>query len=164
MNGLKNYKPNINQNKMNLTAILNWAKNSILGRVLNTLISKINLKTLATISVILIPIILLWIYLTGIKTPKEIKDALKANKAIELKIDSIKQDNQFLVERMYELEKRQTMFFDQINQNNNLIKENNKELLKLKKIYNEKINSVNGYNVSQLDSFFTNKYKEYYNR
>ena len=124
----------------------------------------INRKTIIDIIIVIIPILLIWIYFTGTKTPKEVKDALNSNKKIELKVDSLKEDNQFIVERMYELEKKQTLFFDMINQNNSLIKENNKELLRLKRIYNEKINSINGYNVSQLDSFFSKKYKDYYNR
>lgn len=143
---------------------INDVKGSKIGGFISRLFCTINRKTIIDIIIVVIPILLIWIYLTGIKTPKEVKDALNANKAIEVKIDSIKQDNQFIVERMYELERRQTLFFDLINQNNDLIKENNKELLRLKRIYNEKINSINGYNVSQLDSFFANKYKDFYNR
>lgn len=144
--------------------IVNDVKGSKVWGFIGGLFSKLNRRTIVDIVVVLIPILLIWIYFTGLKTPKELKDAYKDNKKIELKIDSLKQDNQFIVERMYELEKKQTLFFDLINQNNDLIKENNKELVKLKRIYNEKINSINGYNVSQLDSFFTTKYKPYYNR
>lgn len=144
--------------------LVNDIKASKIGGFFKKIFCMIDRKTIIDIIIVIIPILLIWIYLTGIKTPKEVKDALNTNKVIEVKIDSLKQDNQFIVERMYELEKKQTLFFDMINQNNDLIKENNKELLRLKRIYNEKINSVNGYNVSQLDSFFANKYKDFYNR
>jgi len=139
-------------------------KESKIGKLISKIFCMINRKTLIDIIIVIIPILLIWIYFTGTKTPQEVKDALKSNKKIELKVDSLKQDNQFIVERMYELEKKQTLFFDMINQNNSLIKENNRELLRLKRIYHEKINSINDYNVSQLDSFFTKKYKEFYNR
>lgn len=135
-----------------------------IGSFISKIFCMANRKTFIDIIIVIIPILLIWIYFTGTKTPQEVKDALKSNKKIELKVDSIKQDNQFIVERMYELEKKQTLFFDLINQNNTLIKENNRELLRLKRIYHEKINSINDYNVSQLDSFFTKKYKEFYNR
>lgn len=132
------------------SGVYNWLKNNITMRLLT------NFFIFAT------PVILIYIYVTF--NPSEIKETLKDNKKIETKIDSLKTDNAFIMERMYELEKKQTLFFDMINQNNDLIKENNKELLKLKKIYYEKINSINGYSVSQLDSFFTSRYKEYYNK
>jgi len=97
-------------------------------------------------------------------TLPEVKETLKQNKLIESKVDSLKTDNQFIVQRMYEMEKNQAMFFDMVNKNNELIQENNKQLRKLKKIYNDKISSVGTYDVSQLDSFFTKKYEQYYNR
>ena len=145
-------------------AFVNDVKGSKIGGFISRLFCMINRRTLIDIIIVIIPILLIWIYFTGTRTPKEVKDALNANKGIELKVDSLKQDNQFIVERMYELEKKQTLFFDLINQNNDLIKENNKELMRLKRIYHEKINTINGYNISQLDSFFTAKYKDYYNR
>lgn len=143
---------------------INDVKGSRIGSFISKLFCMINRRTLIDIVIVVIPILLIWIYFTGTRTSKEVRDALNANKTIELKVDSLKQDNQFIVQRMYELEQRQTLFFDLINQNNNLIKENNRELLRLKRIYNEKINSINGYNISQLDSFFAKKYEKYYNR
>lgn len=140
-------------NNIKESGILCWIKSQI---------SKIKGRTLIDLIIIAIPVLLIYVYFN--LDPTEIKQTLKDNKKIEGKIDSLKSDNQFIVERMYELEKKQTLFFEALNQNNDLIKENNKELIKLKRIYNEKINSINGYNVSQLDSFFTNRYKEYYNK
>lgn len=129
---------------------------------LKKIFSSVNRRTMIDIIIITIPLVLIYVYFN--LNPSEIKQTLKNNKKIESKVDSLKEDNKFIVERMYELEKRQTMFFDLINQNNDLIKENNKELQKLKKIYNEKINSVSSYNISQLDSFFADRYKDYYNK
>lgn len=130
-----------------------WVKNFL---------ANLSPRTITNILFVGIPIILLYIYID--KNSAEIKKATKTNQKIETKVDSLKVDNQFIVQRMYELEKNQIMFFDMINQNNLLIKENNRELLNLKRIYNEKITSINSFNISQLDSFFTNRYKEYYNK
>jgi len=94
--------------------------------------------------------------------PSEIRQTLKDNKKIEQKIDSIKENNQSVNQRMSSMEKNQVEFYDIIKKNNEAIQENNKELLILKRLYNAKINSVNSYNISQLDSFFTNRYKKYY--
>jgi predicted patatin/cPLA2 family phospholipase len=96
--------------------------------------------------------------------PAEVKQTLNDNKKIEEKIDSIRDTNNGLSEKIGQLEQNQQIFYDIINKNNMLIEQNNKELIKLKRLYNGKINNVSGYNVAQLDSFFTNRYKELYNR
>ena len=136
---------------------------SFLNSVSN-LFCKTNRKAIIDVIVVITPLLLIYVYFVGMGTLPEIKDALKENKKIQTTIDSIQTDNQFIVQRMYELEKNQAMFFDMVNKNNELIKENNKQLSKLKKIYNDKINNANTYDVSQLDSFFTEKYRDYYNR
>lgn len=125
-------------------------------------ISKIPRRTIIDIIIILIPIFLIYIFVN--RTPPEVKQTLQENKLIDKKVDSLKMDNQFIVARMFEYEKNQKMFIDMINENNDLVRKNNNELQKLKKIYNEKISSVNGYNISQLDSFFTVRYHDYYNK
>lgn len=96
--------------------------------------------------------------------PSEIKATFKANKQIEKGIDSLKKDNQFITSRMFEFEKNQLAFYDAISKNNALLEQNNSKITKLQKIYNEKITNINTYNISQLDSFFTSRYKDYYNR
>ena len=131
---------------------------------LTKMFCKINRRLIVDIIVILIPIFLIYLYFTAMSTLPEIKQTFKENKNIQLKVDSIKADNEFIVNRMYELEKNQAIFFQMVNKNNELIQENNKQLSKLKKAYNDKINSVSTYDVSQLDSFFTNRYRDYYNR
>ena len=136
---------------------------NLLGSISN-LFCKTNRKAIIDIIVVVTPLLLIYVYYVGMGTLPEIKETLKENKKIQGKIDSIQTDNQFIVQRMYELEKNQALFFDMVNKNNELIKENNKQLSKLKKIYNDKINNANTYDVSQLDSFFTNKYGKYYNR
>lgn len=125
--------------------------------------SGIKRRTIVDIVIIAIPVIIIYIYLTGVN-PSEIRQTTKDNKKIELKIDSIKADNQLVSKRMVDMEINQIQFFDIIKKNNEAIQENNKQLLILKRLYNAKINSVNGYSVSQLDSFFTSRYKDLYNR
>ena len=127
------------------------------------ILSKIGRKTIIDIVVLLIPVMLIFLYFY-LKNSPQFKKVFNDNKKIEEKIDSIKLNNDFIARRMYELEKNQVIFYELINKNNLLIQQNNKELIKLKKIYNDKINDVNGYNVSQLDSFFRNRYKDYYPR
>jgi len=125
--------------------------------------SSMKRRTILDIVIIAIPVIIIYIYLTGIN-PSEIRQTTKDNKKLELKIDSIRVDNQFVAKKMTDMETNQIQFFEIIKKNNEAIQENNRQLLILKRLYNAKINSVNGYSVSQLDSFFTNRYKEYYNR
>jgi len=96
--------------------------------------------------------------------PSEIKQTFKTNAKIEKVVDSIKQDNNFILSRMYELERNQALYYDEIGKTQQLIMNNNNSILKLQKIYNEKIKSINNFNVAQLDSFFTNRYKEFYNK
>jgi len=123
--------------------------------------ASLNRKTVIDIIIVFIPIALIYIYMMSVN-PSEIRQTLKDNKKIEQKIDSIKENNQSVNQRMSSMEKNQVEFYDIIKKNNEAIQENNKELLILKRLYNAKINSVNSYNISQLDSFFTNRYKKYY--
>jgi hypothetical protein len=130
---------------------------------IKNLFSKIDRKLIVDLVVLLIPIMLIYLYFYLENSP-EIKKVNGDNKKIEQKIDAIKSDNDLIMQRIDEFEKNQTVFFDLIDKNNFLIEQNNKELIKLKKAYNDKINNVNGYSVSQLDSFFRNRYKDYYER
>jgi hypothetical protein len=123
---------------------------------------KLNRKFFINIIVITIPILLIYLFLNQ-KTP-ETKDTFEENKKINDKIDSVKIYNEFISEKIFQIEASQQAFNDIININNTLIEENNKELSKLKRNYNAKINDANSFNVSQLDSFFTARYKEQYGR
>lgn len=96
--------------------------------------------------------------------PGYVKDTSKDNKRLEEKIDSIYYYNYLLTNKIAQLEEKQVLFMDIINENNLLMEQNNKELIKLKKAYNDKINTVTNYNVAQLDSFFTSRYKDRYER
>jgi hypothetical protein len=124
--------------------------------------SQANRRFLIDVVIIAIPVLLIYFFLNQ-KTP-ETRDTFEENKRIESKIDSVKVYNEFISDKIVQLEVNQQAFNDIITKNNMLIEENNKELSKLKKVYNAKINNVNGFNVSQLDSFFTNRYKELYGR
>jgi len=123
---------------------------------------KANRKFLLDVIIIAIPIILIYIYF-NLKTG-DTKETFNQNKHIEEKIDSVKVYNEFISEKIVKLEENKQIYNDIINKNNELINENNKELSKLKRAYNDKIKTVSNYNVAQLDSFFTKRYKEYYNR
>lgn len=97
--------------------------------------------------------------LFGSGDSRQIKEVNASVKSIQGKIDSINAGQNFLVERMYEMETRQLEFNDKLKENNKLLNRNFYELSKIKKMYNEKIRVVDHYNYSQLDSFFTNRYK-----
>lgn len=120
-------------------------------------------RTLLDIIIVAIPVFLIYLYFNT-RTPAEVTQLIKDNKKIDVKVDSLKLDNEFLLSRMFELEKNQILLNESINKNNELIQENNNQLTKLKKIYNAKITNANNYNISQLDSFFTERYKQYYPR
>jgi len=132
-------------------------------QTIKNLICKINKKDIVDMIIILLPIMLIYVYFQLSNSP-EIKKVNNDNKKIEQKIDDIKSNNEALVEKINQLEQNQAVFFDLIDKNNDLIEKNNSELTKLKKEYNEKINNVTGYSVSQLDSFFRKRYREYYDR
>ena len=110
--------------------------------------------------VIAIPIILIVMYFN--LKPGYVNDTLNNNNKIEKKIDSIYYYNSLLTNKIIQLEEKQMLFMDILNENNLIIEKNNKELAKLKQQYNDKINSINSYNISQLDSFFTSRYKDKY--
>lgn len=131
--------------------------------IIKKILRKVDRKLIVDLVVLLIPIMLICLYFYLQSSP-DFKKVTVDNKKIEDKIDAIKSDNDLIMQRMRELEENQTVFFDLIDKNNTLIEQNNKELVKLKKAYNDKINNVNGYSVSQLDSFFRNRYKDYYDR
>ncbi len=107
-------------------------------------------------------IVLYLILILFIGTPSYVKETIQDNKKIEVKIDSLHESQKFIEDRMMQLEKNQFMFFEAIDQTNSKIDENNRKLDNLKRVYNEKIRSVDNYTISQLDSFFTARYKEYY--
>lgn len=109
-------------------------------------------------------IVLALMFTIFIGNPSEIKQTFKTNKKIEKTIDSLNQDTKFIVERLYSIEQSQLQFLEEINNLQNGINRNNTGIIKLQKIYNAKINNANTYNVAQLDSFFTSRYKDYYNR
>jgi regulatory protein YycI of two-component signal transduction system YycFG len=123
---------------------------------------KTNRKFFIDAIIIIIPILLIYLFLNQ-KTP-ETRDTTEENKKINAKIDSVKIYNEFISEKILQIEANQQAFNDIIIINNALIEENNKELLKLKRNYNAKINNANSFNVSQLDSFFTARYKAQYGR
>ena len=129
---------------------------------ITNIFSKKNRQLLLDIILIIIPIILIYVYF-NLKTG-DTKQTLSDNKHIEEKIDSVKVYNEFISEKIVEIEQNQEIFNEIITKNNELINENNKELSKLKRAYNDKIKTVSNYNVAQLDSFFAKRYKEYYNR
>jgi hypothetical protein len=121
-----------------------------------------NRRFLIDAIIISILIILIYLFLNQ-KTP-ETRDTFDENKKIESKIDSVKIYNESISNKIFQIEANQQAFTDIINKNNLLIENNNKELTKLKQNYNAKINNANNFNVNQLDSFFTARYKQIYGR
>jgi hypothetical protein len=103
------------------------------------------------------------IYFATGKNPIE-KISKDEIKALQLKIDSVYNDQKFMTDRMYKIEANQIIFQEKINENNNKITDKIDNLAKLNKIYYEKIKPVNTYNSNQLDSFFKSRYKDYYDK
>lgn len=116
------------------------------------------------LGVIISTVLLYWIVTMFVgKNPIEKINQKEFNK-IEGKIDSVLNDQKFITERMYFLEKNQIEFQQQINKNNVVIDNKLDNLTKLNKIYYEKIKNVNNFDSSQLDRFFRNRYKDYYSK
>lgn len=131
---------------------------------IKSFIPKIDRRTIVDIVIILIPVLLIYYFFYVDKTPPEIKQLLEQNKKFEMKIDSLNNENDAITNQLLTLEKKEESFNTAVIENNKIITENNKEILKLEKIYYEKINSVNGYNLNELEQFFTKKYGPFYNR
>lgn len=110
-------------------------------------------------NIVIIALLGFLVYIAYVNTtPAEVRQTLKENKKLQDKIDSISQYNKSLSDEILSLEENQAALNNLIHDNNDLIQENNNQLIKLKKLYNAKIDSVNGYTISQLDSFFTKRY------
>jgi len=128
---------------------------------INTLFSKIKGKVLIYVILGIATLIGVY-YFASTRNPSIIKQTDKDNKILQLKADSFAKANLILQSKIDSLQSNQQQYFDLIKKNNDLIQQNNNNLIQLKKLYNEKINSINNYSTSQLDSFFTNRYKDYY--
>jgi cell division protein FtsB len=145
-------------------AVIEKIKNSKVQQSIINLYKKIDKKYIIDAIVIFIALAIGYILFTGANTNKDIKAVLKENEKLEHKIDSLKNNNDSINKIIVELEDKQILFLNEITKNNTLITKNNTELQKIKNIYNAKITAINSYTTSQLDSFFTERYKDYYNR
>lgn len=103
--------------------------------------------------------LIIWIFEGN---PKEWNNSKNDIKAIQLKVDSVRGNLDFLTTRQYKIEEGQLKIQQELEENNRLTSEYNKQLLQLKKAYNEKIRSVDNFSINDLDSFFTNRYRKYY--
>jgi hypothetical protein len=92
----------------------------------------------------------------------EFKQLKKDNKVLQVQIDSVRKDNNFLISRIYEVEKSQILVNQKIDENNLQIERNNTNLIKLQKAYHAQISNVNYYSITDLDSFFRARYAGYY--
>jgi hypothetical protein len=90
---------------------------------------------------------------------QKIESTNQAVDHIESKIDSIKQYQELLYVRTWELEKAQDETLRMIDRGNSLLIQNKISLEKIRFDYNEKINGAGSYNYNQLDSFFTDRYR-----
>lgn len=144
------------------TKVVDEIKSSKEMSWINTLFSKIKGKVL--IYVILGLAVLIGVYyLASTRNPSVIKQTDKDNKQLELRVDSFTKANVILNAKIDSIVKyHDQQFIDLIKKNNDLMQQNNNNNVKLMKMYNEKINSIGNYNTTQLDSFFANRYKEYY--
>lgn len=122
----------------------------------------INLQKIVNISILLI--LLMLVYDIFLKNESNIKEVMAKNNIIDHKIDSVNQRNVELTEKIETLKKNDTVFMTLVTENNKLIINNNKELVKIQREYHETIASINNYSLNDLDTFFTKKYKQFYNR
>lgn len=99
-----------------------------------------------------------------VKVPGYYKDHKKEVKEIKAEIEPITLKQDSLEQSIEDIKIAQRMFYDVIMKSN----ENQATILKkinnLRREMNEKINSVNNYTITDLDSFFRQRYSQYYNQ
>ena len=96
-----------------------------------------------------------WNIFQGSKIRTDVKDYNKRIEAIQTEIDSVNMLNQKLTEQIVNLDKE----IDNIDGD---ITNVTKNITIIKKQTDEKIDSVNNYNFSDLEKFFTDRYKDQY--
>lgn len=119
-------------------------------------------KTLFILAITTVAL-LITICIISVKKPNETQynETMKDIKALDKQIDTVHSQQSFLIERMFDLEKKSSLLEEQVGKNNSLIESNTKELTNLRKTYNEKINRINTYNTQQLEKFFSDRYPGY---
>lgn len=80
---------------------------------------------------------------------------------LQTQIDSVMLFQGLLVQKTNELEATQEATQRLIEKGNSLLYQNVLAIEKIKIEYNEKVNAASNYNYHELDSFFTNRYKEF---
>lgn len=124
-----------------------------------------NLSKIGQYVLFFVAIGLMILILFKVQNPSYLNDFKKQNKKIDSSQDSIKNQLKFVQEQIFQMELHQSELSDKVNEGNAKIDVNNKEIQKLRKIYNEKINNtVDHLSISQLDSFFAERYKRFYEK
>lgn len=139
---------------MSIFSNINWEK--ILKKS-----GRIGEITLAVGLAILILYAIIYFSVGGNPLTKEYK---KQSKEIKSSIDSIKKEQQFIIERMYFVEKNIQQYQEEDRKIAEEIKKEISKQSEINKIYYEKIKNANRYTPHQLDSFFRTNYKEYYSK
>lgn len=112
---------------------------------------------------ILVGLVIFWIALKMfIGSPEYFKDAKEKGKQIQLQVDSIKKQNDFITERLFSIELKQNSINESISENNDKIDKTNSEIYKLRKVYDQKISNIDNVSLSELDSILRDRYKRYY--
>jgi len=112
-----------------------------------------------TIAAILLILLAIRIF---VKDPQYYKDAKQTRKEYKATTDSIYSKINLFNSRIDNMELGQKMFYDIISQSNQNQLKIQQDIKNLRKYFNEKINRVDRYNISDLDSFFKSRYKQYY--
>lgn len=124
-----------------------------------------NLSKIGQSALFLVAVGLMVLILFRVSNPSYLDDAKKQIKKIDISQDSIKNQLKFVQEQIFQMDLKQGELSDKVKEGNMKIDVNNKEILKLRKIYNEKINNtVDHLSISQLDSFFAERYKRFYEK
>lgn len=100
----------------------------------------------------------IWYYIAT-RPPAINKETIEKNEVLQKTVDSLLERNKDYEEKNLELEKKVQEVNARVDKNNTQIQKNNTELDKIKKQFNEKINAVDNYTPSDIDSFFTNRYR-----
>ncbi len=96
---------------------------------------------------------------TNLEVKSEVQKTQNTVNQLQSQIDTVRLYQDLLIDRTYLLENQQHVTNQLIERNNSLLMQNRLAIEKIRLENNEKISNASNYNYSQLDSFFSSRYK-----
>lgn len=96
---------------------------------------------------------------TDLKSAEEIKKSSENIKNIQTTLNDQQVSLNIINEQLLEIDTTQSMYIDALKENTRWQQMNYKKMQQLRELYDEKINTASNYNYTQIDSFFSAKYR-----